>query len=180
MFRWGPTSSSRGGAFDTGETTTGAPGSPEGSSIYKNYFGQVRLEDFVVKGLYGVAGYEGRYVGQSSGGVRVDETEPVLDVGVGFKRDHFDLSVELIQLDEALTETADTETYLIGELTVFLGGWRFLTDYATADELGADTIRVGAVKTVNEHVHWQFEWAHDTLDAAADVDSINARLAFTY
>lgn len=169
------------GVFDTDATTSGAPGSLDGSSVYRNYFAQFRLEDIVgVKGLYGLAGYEGRYMGQTSAGARVDETEPIVDAGLGFRTECFDLSFECIALDEALTETADAERYWIGELTVFAGEWRFLTDFARAEELEADTIRIGAVKSVNEHVSLQFELAHDSLDAVDDVDSAHARLAFTF
>jgi hypothetical protein len=171
----------QGGVFDTDATTSGAPGSLEGSGIYKNYFGQLRLEGLAgIEGLYGVVGYEGRYVGQTSAGARVDETEPVFDVGLGYRTERFDLSVEYIAMDEMLTETPDTESYLIGELTVFVGEWSLLADFATAAELEADTLRVGAAKSMNEHVSLQFEFAHDSLDSAEDVDSVHARLAFTF
>lgn len=169
------------GIFDTAETTAGAPGSLDGSGVYRNYFGQVRLEDVAgVAGLYGVAGYEGRYVGQTSAGARVDETESIFDVGVGFRSARFDLSLEYVALDEVLTETAGRESYWIEELTLYACEWTFLADYASASELDARTLRIGAVRSLNEHVSLQLEVAHDTLENAEDVGSAHVRLAFTY
>jgi len=169
------------GLFDTSQTTSGAPGSVDGSRLYGNYFAQMRFEDLGgVAGLYGVAGYEGRYVGQTSAGARVDETESVLDVGAGYRTERFDVSLEYIMLDERITETADAESYTIAELTVFAGPWSFLVDYASASELGADTLRVGAVKSLNAHVSLQLEVAEDSIEGAEDVSSFHARLSFTY
>ncbi len=161
------------GLFDTSSTTFGAPVSADGSSLYKNYFGQVRLDSVDSEGLYGVIGLEGLYVGGA-----VDDTEPITDIGVGYKQGNYDVSLEYIRLDENITSTADDESYVIAELTVSPSDrWELLADYATADELDTETVRLGARFDVQDHVYLQLEFAHDDIDGSSDLDSVLVRLA---
>jgi hypothetical protein len=165
------------GVFDTAQTTGAAPGdSLDGSGIYRNFFGQVRLTDVGVKGLSGVVGVEGAYVGGAD-----DSVEPILDLGVEYATDRFDASLEWIALDENIAATTDDETYWVAELTAFLnGGWRAMADLATADELEATTVRLGTQFGVNDHLDLNLEFAHDRLAGASDVDSGQVRLTFHF
>jgi hypothetical protein len=167
--------------FDTSATTSGTAGSLDGSGVYRNFFAQARLEHLGLEGLYGVLGYEGRYVGQTSGGTRVDSTEPILVAGLGFASERFDLSLELQTLDENIAETADTESYTIAELTVFASeSLTAFLDFADADELGNSTLRLGGILDMNAHASFQLEFAHDEIDGASDASSVQGRITFGF
>jgi len=164
------------GVFDTAATTSGG-GTVDGSRIYRNYFGQLRVTDVGVKGLNGVAGVEGIYVGGTD-----DSVEPVVDLGIGYGNEHFDASLEYITLDQNITATTDDETYVVAEFTAFLSqGWSAMADFATADELDAKTMRLGTQFAMNEHVDVNLEFAHDDLsNGLSDVDSGQVRLTFHF
>lgn len=170
------------GAFDTSASTadyfrrTGL-GGIEGSSLEKNYFGQLRIDRLGVDGLYGVVGWEQRYVGDS-----VNSSEPIFDVGLGYGNDFFDLSLELIDLDETITGTADSDTYTIAELTITpnedLTLW---ADFGQSDESDLETIRVGVKVQILQPAAVHFEYSQDKLGAGSDdVHSFDVRLALNF
>lgn len=164
------------GVFDSAANNGAVGSSLDGSRLYRNYFGQMRVEDMGVKGLSGVVGYEGLYVGGAD-----DSVEPILDIGVDYRTDRFDASLEYISLDQNVTGTTDDETYTVAELTAFLsGGWQAMADYANADELDAKTIRLGTQLALTPHSDLNLEWAHDTLGGASDADSGQVRLTFHF
>src|SRR6185436_14323251 len=131
------------GVFDSSATTAGTPAADlTGSTVWRNYYGQMRFQDFGVKGLSGVVGYEGLYTVDATTGD--DSVDPIFDVGVDYRTDLFDASVEWIALDQNIAGTTDDETYWVAELTAFLkGGWTAMADFASADELDATTTRLG-------------------------------------
>ena len=167
----------QGGLFDTSATTFGTPGvNVEGSRLYKNFFGQLRIDGLGVEGLRGLIGAEGRYVGGTDNNI-----EPIVDVGVGYGNKQFDASLEYIMLDKNITGTADDETYIVAEVTAFLNDrWRLLGDYSVADELDVSTVRLGVVHDINKHVELHVEFAHDDFDTGTDLDSGHVRMTFHF
>ena len=173
----------RGGLFDTSSSTaeyfrdTGL-GRIDGSSIEKNYFVQaeVGLGDRET-GFYAVAGFEGRYVGGA-----IDSTEPIVDVGAGYRSRYFDLSVEYILLDEAIVGTADEEAYAIAELTVEPADRLSLHfDYAMADEADLQTLRAGLTYEILKDFRFRVEYSDDDFGERREaVNSFDVRLEISF
>ncbi len=158
-------------AFDTSETS-GV--SVDGSTIWSNGLAQVRVD---LEGFYGAAGIEGVYVGAT------DDTEAIYSAGLGFGNDVFDISGEWISLAKEITGTVDDETYVVVEATVTpMEDLALILDWATADEADVDTIRAGVRYDINSNLEARVEYAGDLIDTpgAKDIDSVDARLTFTY
>ncbi len=172
-----------GGLFDTNSSTASDFPGPglgriDGSSLDKNYIVQLKLKPVSGEtGFYLFAGIEGRYIGDE-----IDSTEPILDLGVGFKGRKFDLSVEAIQLDQAFTRTADDETYGIAELTLYPSERvRLYFDYATAEELDRETLRAGIKYNISEPVTFAAEYSQDEFGSSVDsISSVDIRLQFSF
>jgi hypothetical protein len=144
------------------------------TSVTDSWILQVRADDLFGTGLYGNAGYEQIDVGGSS--------EGIISVGAGWNLGMFDLSLEYQGIDQAIAGTADDETQIIAEAGFNLNEqWFFYVDYATSDEADTDTIRIGGMYHLNEHLDMWAEYSDDSFDvSAADTDSIDLRLAFNF
>ena len=170
----------RGGLFDTSSSTaayfeaTGL-GGIDGSSVSKNYFAQLELQSGDEQGVYFALGYEGRYVGDE-----IDSTEPILDLGVGFKNKWFDLSVEYVQLDRNITRTLDDEAYGIAELTLMpTDRLQLYFDYAEAEERALETLRAGLRYQISKPLNFKFEYSEDELGNGS-IDGVDVRLELTF
>ncbi len=150
-------------AFDT--NISAGPGTgTDGSAIYKNWIGQLRVDKSGVKGVVGV---EGRYVGGTVNGIR-----PIVDIGLGYEDDAFDITAEYIWLHSAISQSQATpveaghETYVVVE-----GTWRptsklgVLGDYSWGHRLKAHTARFGITYALFSFVELRAEYAHDFLGA---------------
>ena len=162
------------GAFDnSGNNRVGAVTPGYGSGIVDNQFADLSFHDLGVAGAYGFVGFERAYVGGS-----VDESKPLFDGGLGYKQAFFDLSAEFIFLDPDFAGTADTENYLVAELTVMpVSKLSVYADYARADQLEAQTVRAGVTYQSHDILAWTLEYSMDGRKAAAggDAQGVNAR-----
>jgi hypothetical protein len=172
------------GVFDNNlNNGTGAGAPSYGSNILENQFLQLTLHDLGVAGLYGFAGAERAYVGGA-----VDEAKPIFDVGAGFKQAFFDLSAEYIHLDrdiflgKGLFVPPDDESYIVTELTVTpWPKFAAYADYARADQLDAQTVRVGAKYNSHECLAWVLEWSlDDGSNSGGTLQTVAARAHFAY
>ena len=147
-----------------------------GSGMSGNYFLQWNSRDLFDSGIYFAAGVESRYVGGT-----VDDDQSIWFVGAGWANEMFDVSLEHTSLDAAFNGTADDEAYLVTELTWHVpdSPWSVYLDYADADELDLQTLRLGSMRRLNDHFDFAAEYAQDDI-GASDVDSIVLRLQLTY
>lgn len=149
----------------------------EGSTLFKNAFAQVRFDRLGVGGLYGVAGFETRYVGGT-----VDANKPIFTVGAGLQKRTFDISFELVRLDKSISATSDNDQYLIAELTLLPSETsKLYLDFAKAQELDARTLRAGIVRQVRKNLAAHVEVSSDkVLGSSSNVQSVDFRLTVTY
>ncbi len=165
------------GMFDTDVSPNS--GSDGGSSMTDNWMIQARGDDLLGLGIYGNVGYEQRDVLGSS--------EGIISVGAGWQFGMFDLSLEYQGIDEALTNlvpgTGD-ETQIIAEATANINeAWLVYLDYATADKMDVDTVRLGTTWMYNDHVDFTAEYSDDSYASnmsALDGSSIDFRMAFSF
>jgi hypothetical protein len=167
------------GAFDLdADNAVGAIPADDGSRLTDNLFVQLRSDDLFATGLYATVGAESLYVGGA-----VDDTRRIFAAGLGWRQGMFDASVELLRLDSEIVGAPDDEQYLVAELT-FLPNeqWTVYADWATASELDADTIRVGAHYELMRHLTFSAEYSKDDFgfSGARNVDSVDVRLTLAY
>ncbi len=146
----------------------------EGSSLSDNVFVQWTSNDLFGSGIYANAFFEDRYT------TATDDSESIYGFGVGIKQGIFDLSVELVNLDENIMGTGDDETYIIAETMFQLNDVTSIyLDYADADELDITTTRIGLDYQYNKFTRFSLEYADDEL-ANDDIDSFDIRVALEY
>lgn len=173
------------GLFDTDEYLGG--GAQNGSTVTDNWIIQARGDNFFGTGLYGSLGYERLFQ------ENVNSEEGLISVGIGWSAGDLwqngggvDVSLEYQDIDSAIAQTPNNkdETQLIAEVSVdVMTGLIGYLEYATADELDADTIRLGAIWTYNDHVDFMAEYAKDKFSSASgqpDDDSFDLRAAFSF
>ena len=193
VYQYAPGSSFsfKAGAFDTSSSTvdyqlaTGL-GPVEGSSLSDNYFADLRWGTGG-QGLYGYFGWEQRYIGGA-----INDSNDILDVGVGWANSMVDVSVEYIDLDQAFFGFTEDETYTIVEVTLHLSQRVDLyADYGEADVGDRETTRFGLIYNINAATALQAEYSEDAFGRTAiflpervlpgqDVDSIDFRLSFSF
>jgi hypothetical protein len=169
-----PSQSVRFGAFDLDRGNGQAPPT-DGSNISDNLFIQWRGSQLGGTGLYATAGVEMLYVGGA-----VDDSAALFAAGLGYRQGPFDISLEATRLDSDIVGTADNELYLVAELAFKPNqDWTLYFDVANADELDANTYRLGADYRWRKHVTFSAEISEDDV-AGNDVGSVDLRLTFSY
>ena len=187
----------RGGVFELSPYTTTIP-DEDGSTITDNFFFQVKGENVGNTGLYGVLGYESVFVTPENDG------EQIYTIGLGWKNDVFDVSLEYIELEAATAFDrsvvvpiieglgdgeldGDDENYLIFETSVKASeDLSFYFDYAEASELlELTTVRVGVDYWTSKYVKLSAEYAQDEFDNVApglqdDFSSVDFRITLEY
>ena len=176
------------GIFDQ-DSAPGATDSfeDEGSTIIDNAFTQLRVNNLNGSGFYGVVGVETVYLEAD------DDNYTIVDLGVGFNNGLFDISAEWISIEEELAVAAaqranifglvnDDETYFVVESSVKVAPKVSLyADWASADELDVDTIRIGADYFYHPSLKLSAEYSVDDSDIEAlDVDSFDVRVAYSF
>lgn len=157
----------------------------EGSTLVENGFIQLRIDDSDNSGLYGVIGVESLY------NENTDDNDTIIDVGIGYGCERFDISAEWITIDEDLASSAaagsgaqitDDETYIVVEGTWHLGSKLLAyTDWASADELDVDTVRVGLNYAYRSFLTFSAEYSIDDSDnELLDVDSFDIRVSYEF
>jgi hypothetical protein len=178
-YKFNPTMSLRFGAFDLDADNTGSAIPPdEGSKLIDNLFVQWRGDQLFGSPLYASVSLERIYVGGF-----VDDSQTIATAGVGYRSGMFDVSLELIRLDQEIVGAADDESYVVAEFTFNPNErWTAYADVAQADELDAMTYRVGAVYQLRKFLSLSLELSNDDFDTPGfdDADSVDLRLTFTY
>jgi hypothetical protein len=160
---------------DSGSKAASDPTVDNGSGITDNAFIQVRGDNLMDTGIYAIAGYETRYVGDT-----VDDSKDIWLLGAGWKSGMYDISAEYLSLDEAFNATADDETYFIVEAILTpADNYRVYLDYSKADELDVTTWRAGGNYDYNKYTMFTIEYARDDTDTD-DVSSIDARITLSF
>jgi hypothetical protein len=142
-----------------------------GSKVQHNVFVLLRGNNIAGLGLYATAGYESIFVGGP-----YDGEKPIYSVGVGYKQDLFDVSVEYIHLNQdiidatlALTTTGigtqlvnGDERYIRVHASVSpIDHYMLYADYSNAHELGANTFRIGGQWQFRKHLNLMLEYSRD-------------------
>ncbi len=189
----------RGGFFDlTPYVSEETDPEAEGASLVDSFFFQVKGENVGNTGLYGVLGYEQLFVTEEN------DAEQIYSIGLGWKNAAFDISVEYIELENAVVTrndlissfletgidaeaTGDDENYIVIETSYKpTEDVNLYVDYAEASEvLEATTVRVGIDYWTSKHLKLTAEYAQDDLDNVADgeedsVSSIDFRITLEY
>ncbi len=145
-----------------------------GSDLSDNYFVQVRGSNLFNSGFYGSIGYEKRYV------TATGHAEPIFDVGLGYQNEHFDLSLEYIDIDRALAQTLEDETYLIAETTWHASETTSAYfDFARATEADINTYRIGVWRNLSSAFSVAGEFSIDEVRGNT-VQSFDVRLTVNY
>ncbi len=145
-----------------------------GSDLSDNYFFQLRGTGLFETGLYGSIGYEKRYVATTG------NAEPVIDIGIGYQNDTFDVSFEYISIDRALAQTLEDETFLIAETT-----WNATDttsayfDFARATEADINTYRIGMWRDISSIFRVTGEFALDKI-RGNNAQSVDLHLTVSY
>ena len=151
----------------------------DGSSIADNYFAQVKFDRVLLEGLYAVLGIENRYVGG-----RIDSSEPIVDIGIGFGNELFDASFEYIHIDEDLLAPAiltDNEAYYVAEFAVNpFENVSLYFDWARAQEANVETYRLGMSCDIESWLNFKLEVSQDNLKRGEDPESVDARITLTF
>jgi len=217
-YRFTPDLSMRFGTFDLAESNAVNATTPatNGSKLKDNLFVLLRANHLGGSGFYGTVGAERIYVGASgalvgsSSGPVVDTGKAIYSAGAGFKQSLFDVSVEYIHLDKAITHTRSDERYVRAHAEVHPAvDWTAYADYSKGEELGASTYRIGGNWQFRRHLGLTVEYSKDTFTAtdglysgstsiigaggavigsvpvygavrAPNIQSIDARLTFTF
>ncbi len=163
------------GAFDHDEENTMGN---DGSSLDKNYFVELKIDQLFLEGLYGVVGFEKRYTGAD-----IDSSEPIFDVGLGFTNDLFDISFEYIDIDRDLINPAltDDEQYLVGELTIKpREDLSIYADWAKAEETDVETTRIGVSFDHESWLNYKLEVSRDDIRNGEDPESVDFRVTLSF
>lgn len=146
----------------------------EGTNISENFFFQARGANLFGSGLYGVVGYEKRFVAATG------RSEPVFDIGLGYQAGALDVSFEYISIDRALAQTLEDETYLIAEATwAATDNTSAYVDFSRATEADINTYRVGLWRDISSVFRVTGEFALDNTRGASD-QSFDLRLTVNY
>lgn len=176
FYNWDENTNLRFGAFDLRvQESNNLPLIDDGSSLTDNLFIQLGSKSIAGTNWYGNLGFEQLYVGNTG------DSETIWSAGLGWRNDKFDVSAEYISLDQAIAEAnlgavgggsqaaiglfSGDESYLITELTYYANeDWTIYFDYATADELDADTLRLGATYRYNKVLSFTSEYSNDDVE----------------
>lgn len=164
------------GVFDSQDYTPAGDveDATDGSSLGDNGFIQFRADDIGGTGIYGVLGYESRYVGDA-----VDSSEPIATAGIGWKNSVVDVSAEWFSLDQMITGTADDEEYLVIESAFTIGDWVVYLDYSEADIQEIETIIAGLNYHYSKHFTFTVEISQDEI-VGVESESVDLRLTLNY
>lgn len=162
------------GLFDHSSTNLAGT---EGSSLFTNVFAQAKFTKLGVEGLYGVVGFESRYVGGA-----VDGSKPVFDAGLGIKVNQIDVSAEVISLDKGMSGTAGNELYVIAEITYDASPEsKIYFDWGKAKEMDVQTIRAGTAYNFTRNLTGHLEYSMDRMPSPfSNISSFDARLSLNY
>lgn len=163
------------GAFDLStQQNTNLQSIDDGSSLSDNLFVQLSSAKIGGTNFYSNIGLEQLYVGQT------DDSETIWSIGLGWKNQFFDVSAEYIYLDQAIAAANlgavsggsqiaqvlidDDESYFITELTWFPHeDWSLYLDYASADVMDAETLRLGVGYQYNKAMSFNLEYSDDDV-----------------
>lgn len=181
-----------------------------GSKLKDNLFILWRGNNIGNTGLYATVGAERLYVGVEGGPLGntfaplVDDSKTIYSAGIGYKQGIVDVSVEYIHLDSEIVYTQDDERYIRAHASVHPApDWTAYVDYSNAHELGANTYRIGGSWQFRRHLALTVEYSKDEFSSsngvyaggyspvlgtapqfgipeASDIESVDARLTFTF
>ena len=145
--------------------------------LSKNQFIQYKYEH---DGLYGVVGFERRYVGGN-----VDKSKPIYDIGLGYKQEKYDFSLEWIHLDKAFVDTLNDEQYLIAEIAYHSSpSSSLMLGWSSATELDVSTIRLSYTYQIEDDLEFHIAYAVDdgveNDDGDDKVNSLDLRLTYSF
>jgi hypothetical protein len=134
----------------------------------------------------------------------VNDSKNIDSVGVGFKQDIFDISVEYIHLDAAIVNTRDAERYLRAHASVEpMTNWTLYADFSNGHEIEESDYRWGAIWQFRRHLSFTAEYSRDRYNSINElynggysivtgtgavygtsrppnVESVDLRLTFTF
>ena len=112
----------------------------------------------------------------------MDSSETIVDAGIGFGNEFFDISAEYIKIDQDIIGgIMDDESYLVAELTVTpVENVSLYADYGKADEADIETVRVGVSWDKESWLNFKLEVSQDDIPVGDDPESVDARATLSF